>query len=186
MNDLRNDPTPMAEPPPPREMALVLTDTVRLAAAIAGPALRLVSVAAILMLVALLYRLGASSDPDAIRLWGTALTGLVALALLELPPRRAGTSAPVLHATSGDALLRSRAVRATDRATIVAARHCASIVTLLAAASLALLFAAVAAGARASVALVACAVVGLLLARTFLWAGERRVVPARHAGPRRA
>ena len=152
-----------------------LTDAVRLAVVIAGPALRLVNFAALLLLVALLQRLGASAEPGAVGLWSVALAGLVALALMELSPRRTGATASsrASRATSGSTRALLHGIAMTDRVAMVPARQWASIVTLLAAASLALLLATVAAGAQASTIQVACAVTGLLLARAFLRAGER-------------
>jgi hypothetical protein len=157
-----------------------LPDAIRLAVVIAGPALRLVNLAALLLLVALLQRLGASAEPGAISLWSVALAGLVALVLLERWPSKP------MRARSGGTRALLHGIAMTDRAAMVPARQWASIVTLLAATSLALLLATVAAGAQASTIQVACAVTGLLLARIFLRAGERSAPVSRwqHHGTR--
>lgn len=184
---LHHDPLRMPEPPPrmrerrPRERASghlrvwdapqatpradarpARDDALRLAADIARPALRLASLAAGILLVALVSRLGASTDSGSGPLWGTALAGLAVLGLLELPPRRRRIGQRVSPDARRDHAL------AGDRAVVRSARHWASIVTLLAMTSVALLVAIVAAGPAASAVLCGVAIGGVLLARAIL------------------
>jgi hypothetical protein len=207
---MRNDPWRMPEPPPTRQTQVdraheatrvgsippdvptsngALLETLRLAAEIARPALRLTTVAAAVLLLALMYRLGASTDPGAAGVWGLALIGVTTLGLMELPPdARRWIARGSQHASRSQGGIRSgirSAIRGDwgDRMRLRSARRWASAVTLLAMASVALLVAEVAAGSAASLARTGIAIVGVLTARALLLV-ERSSVESQRARSR--
>lgn len=155
----RDEPARMPEPPP---APASLADTLGAAAVIAGPALRLASIAAVLLLVALLYRVGDSADAHAVRIWAMALAGLVTLGLMELPHRR--------RRAFGAGEVIAVAPPRLDRAVVALARRWASIAVLLAMAGVAALVAAASAAPDASALVVACAIAGVVAARGLMLA----------------
>ena len=170
---LRHDPARLPEPPPASHL-----DSLRVAAEIARPAVRLVVVAAAVLLVAMMYRIGASAEPDAARAWGLALSAIALLGLVELLPRSHRTGARRTGARRSGAVLEPPADRSpwSDRAIIASARRWAGAATVLAMASLALLVATTAAGAAMSALQFSLAIGGLLAARALLF-----FAPARRA-----